>query len=205
MADTTKNRIVYGISNVHVWPITATSDAGKPTYGSVIAVPGATAVSLDAEGSTDPFYADDTVYYQSSTNSGYSGSLTVADLPEEFLIQIMKETKDSTTGLLVEHSDVEPAEFAMAFEFKGDAKKRRHIFYRCKATRPSISSDTKEDTITPNTEELSISALPRLDNNQTKARCEEGDSAYSAFYTTVQEVADDTTSSGAKKNVSTAE
>lgn len=186
MADT-KNRIVYGIKNVHVWPITATSDEGVPTYGTVIAVPGATAISLDAQGSTDPFYADDTVYYQSSTNTGYDGSVTVADLPEDFHTNILKETKDATTGLLVEHSDVEPAEFAMAFEFTGDAKKRRHIFYRCKATRPSISSSTKEDTITPNTEELSVQALPRLDNAITKARCEEGDSAYDAFMTTVQE------------------
>lgn len=189
MADNKKNHIVYGIKNVHIWPITGQDDSGKPTYGDVFAMPGATAISLDAQGSTDPFYADDTVYYQSSTNTGYSGSVTVADLPEQFHTDILKEKKDATTGLLVEQADVEPAEFAMAFEFTGDAKKRRHIFYRCKATRPSIASETKQDTITPNTQELQVSAMPRLDNNQTKASCEEGDAAYDKFMETVQEIA----------------
>lgn len=177
----TKNKITYGLKNVHVWPITSTDDTGKPTYGTVISWPGATEMSLDAEGSSDPFYADDTIYYQGVANNGYTGSLTSADIPVEFLTEVMGEVKDKN-GALIESADVEPKEFAIAFEFKGDANKRRHVFYRCTAERPSVSSSTKEDSVSPNTPEVSITAIPRLDNAQVKARCEEGDACYEDWF-----------------------
>lgn len=177
----TANRVTYGLSNVHVWPITATSDAGVPTYGTKIKMPGAVELSIDPEGSSDPFYADDSVYYQGTANNGYSGSITFADIANAFLTTVMKETVD-TNGAQFENADVEPLEFAMAFEFKGDVKKRRHLLYRCKATRPGIASNTREDNISPNTNELSFSAMPRLDNNDVKTKAEESDEAYAVWY-----------------------
>ena len=180
---TNKNKITYGLSNVHVWPISATSNDGTPTYGAVISMPGAVSLSLDAEGSSDPFYADDTVYYQGVSNNGYSGSISFADIPQEFLTGIMGEVVDKN-GALFEDASVTPKEFAIAFEFKGDQSKRRHVFYRCTATRPSVASDTKEDSVSPNTPELEFSAIPRLDNNYVKAKCEEGDAAYDDWYGT---------------------
>lgn len=175
------NKITYGLKNAHVWPILSTSAAGVPTYGTIIDMPGSTELTLDAEGSSDPFYADDSVYFQGTANNGYSGTWTMADIPADFLEQIMKEVIDSN-GAMLENGDVEPAEFALAFEFKGDAKKRRHLFYRCKATRPSVASSTKEDAISPNTPQLAITSLPRLDNGNVKIRCEEGDSCYAGWY-----------------------
>ena len=185
------NKITYGLSNAHVWPITSTSDEGVPTYGTIINLPGATELSLDAEGSSDPFYADDKVYYQGTANNGYSGSIKLADLPDAFLETVMLETKDKN-GAHIENSDVEPLEFAIAFEFKGDAAKRRHLFYRCKATRPSVGSSTKEDKVAPNTQKLSFSAMPRLDNSNVKARAEEGDAAYAIWYGATPYEADQT-------------
>lgn len=175
------NKITYGLSNVVVWPIVSTSAAGVPSYGTKIPVPGAVDLSLDAEGSSDPFYADDQVYYQGVANNGYSGSLTIADIPTAFSTNVMGETVDAN-GAVIEKADVEPKEFAVAFEFKGDEKKRRHLFYRCKATRPSVASSTKEDSVAPNTPELSLAAMPRLDDGTVKARCEEGDAAYDSWY-----------------------
>ena len=183
MPDSKKNKVTYGLKNVHVWPITSTDDTGKPTYGAVINWPGATELSMDAEGSSDPFYADDSVYYQGVANSGYSGSLTSADVPEEFLTKVMGEIVD-TNGAHFESADAIPKEFAMAFEFKGDAKKRRHLFYRCTAERPSVGSSTKEDKVDPNTPEVKITALPRLDNSLVKAWAEEGETAYDDWYGT---------------------
>ena len=177
------NKITFGLSNVHIWPITSTDDAGKPTYGNVFTQPGATEMSLDAEGSSDPFYADDGIYFRPVSNTGYSGKLTVADLVAQFRTAILKEIADKN-GALFESSDVQPAEFALAFEIKGDAKKRRFLFYRCLATRPSISSKTKEDKIDPNTSELDFSASPRIDNGYVKVTAEEGDAAYSDWYGT---------------------
>ena len=91
MSDKTTNKVTFGLSNVHIWPITSTDDTGKPTYGTVFAQPGATEMSFDAEGSSDPFYADDGIYYRPVSNTGYSGKLTVADLVSAFRTQILKE------------------------------------------------------------------------------------------------------------------
>lgn len=175
------NKITYGLSNAHVWPILSTNANGVPTYGTIINMPGSVELSLDAEGSSDPFYADDVIYYQGVANNGYSGSLTLADVPASFLTVVMKEAVDSQ-GAYIENADANPLEFAIAFEFKGDAAKRRHVFYRCKATRPSIASQTKEDSVSPNTLELQFVAMPRLDNSNVKARCEETDVAYASWY-----------------------
>ena len=175
------NKITYGLSRVVVWPITTVSDAGVPSYGDKISIPGAVELSMDPEGSSDPFYADDVIYYQGVANNGYSGGLSIADIPGAFLTNIMRETIDAN-GAFVESANADPREFAMAFEFNGDQKKRRHLFYRCKAARPSVASSTKEDSVEPNTPELSITVMPRLDNNVVKARCEETDAAYALWY-----------------------
>lgn len=175
------NKVTYGLSNVHVWPITSTSSANVPTYGTKIPMPGAVELTVDAEGSSDPFFADDSTYYQGIANNGYSGALTIADIPAAFLEDVMEEEKDNN-GAHIESADVEPKEFAMAFEFKGDEKKRRILLYRCKATRPSIGSKTKEDKIDPNKPKLDFKAMPRLDTQRVKAWCEQDDAAYNVWY-----------------------
>ena len=177
-----KNKLTYGLSNVHVWPITGTSDAGVPTYGSIIKVPGAKEVTLSAEGEVVKFYADNIVYWTAEANNGYSGTLTIVEVPEAFAQEILKQIKD-VNGVLVEDASSTGVEFAMAFEFEGDVNKKRHIFYRCTAGRPDIASQTKEENIEPNTSQLTINAMPRLDNHYVKATVADStSSAYSNWY-----------------------
>ena len=190
------NKITYGLSNVHVWPILSTSDAGVPSYGDIITVPGAKEVTLSAEGETVKFYADNIVYWTAEANNGYSGNLTIVDVPQTFAEQILRQIKDSN-NVMVEDSSATGAQFAMAFEFEGDINKRRHVFYRCTAGRPDVASSTKEESIEPNTSELSITAMPRLDNHFVKATVEDTtSSAYSAWYGTTPYEPTLTTSSG---------
>lgn len=170
MSDT--NKITYGVSNVHVWPIVATSDAGVPTYGTKIKMPGATEVSLEAEGEIVKIYGDNIVYYSAAINNGYSGDITLLNIPEAFLEEVIGQVVDSN-GALVEDASKLGTEFAMAFEFEGDASKRRHLFYRCSAGRPQIASQTKEDSIEANTYQISIEAMPRLDNSYVKVSIED--------------------------------
>ena len=141
--------------------------------------PGAVSISLDAEGESSPFYADGIVYFRSVTNNGYSGDLEIALIPEWFRTEILQETLDDK-GVLVENSGVgESVKFALLFEFDGDVNAIRHVLYNCSASRPSIESETKEDTIEPGTETLSITADPRSDG-LVKART--GDSTDKAAY-----------------------
>lgn len=87
----------------------------------------------------------------------------------------------------MENSKVtESVKFALLFEFDGDVNAIRHVLYNCSASRPSIASETKEDTIEPGTETLSVTADPRSDG-LVKARTGDttDDTAYADWYKNV--------------------
>lgn len=174
------NKVKYNLKNVHAAKLTKTED-GKYTYATPQPIPGAVSISLDAEGDSSPFYADGIVYFRSTANNGYSGDLEIALIPEWFRTDILKETLDKN-GVLIESSKVtEMEKFALLFEFDGDVRCIRHVLYNCTASRPSIESETKEDTIEPGTEKLSLTADPREDG-LVKSRT--GDSTSEALITT---------------------
>jgi len=176
-----ENKILYGLSNVYVWPITSTDSDGKPTYGPAIKVPGAVEFKLSTKGEISEFKADNVTYYQCPNNNGYDGEIKIAKMNEEFRTNILKETKD-TNGVLVESADAKPAEFALGFQFEGDVSAARHVLFRTSITRPDVESKTKEDKIEPNTESLKITASPRLNDMYVKAYCEKDSSAYDTWF-----------------------
>ena len=182
------NKVKYNLKNVHAAKLTETVSEGVTTYtyATPQAIPGAVSISLDAEGDSSPFYADGIVYFRSTANNGYSGDLEIALIPEWFRTEILKETLDSH-GVLVERSDItETAKFALLFEFDGDVRCIRHVLYNCSASRPSIESETKEDTIEPGTETLSLTADPRSDG-LVKSRTGDNteDATYQNWYSAV--------------------
>lgn len=188
------NKIKYNLKNVHAAKLTESvvDGAVKYTYAAPQAIPGAVSISLDAEGDSSPFYADGIVYFRSVANNGYSGELEIALIPEWFRTDILQETLDSN-GVLVEKSDqAESVKFALLFEFDGDVRAIRHVMYNCTASRPSIESETKEDTIEPGTEKLSLTADPREDG-LVKSRTGDTTSAetyqnwYKSVYTPAEE------------------
>ena len=182
---TKKNKVKYNLKNVHAAILTK-GDDGTFTYATPVAIPGAVSLSLDAEGDSSPFYADGIVYFRSTSNNGYSGDLEMALIPEWFRTDILQEVKDSN-GVLIERSDItESVYFALLFEFDGDVNAIRHVLYNCSSSRPSIESETKEDTIEPGTEKLSITADPRADG-LVKARTGDGtdQATYDNWYQSV--------------------
>ena len=113
------------------------------------------------------------------TNNGYSGDLEMALVPEWFRTEILQEELDSNGVLVEKNTNAESVKFALLFEFDGDVNAIRHVLYNCSSSRPSIESETKEDTIEPGTEKLSITADPRADG-LVKART--GDGTDQAIY-----------------------
>lgn len=155
-----KDKVKFGIKNVHIFPML--SDA--PTYDDVIAVPGAVSLSLNAQGDINKFYADNIVYYQTSANNGYDGDLEIALIPEEVWEKIFNYVKNED-NVVTENASKNVVPFAMTFEEEGDQTGTKFVLYNCTATRPSRSFQTIEDTKTPTTQTLSISAAPLKDGN----------------------------------------
>ena len=183
------NKIKFGLENVHYAVATIAAD-NSATYGEPKPLPGAVNLSLDAEGETSTFYADNIAYYISNSNNGYSGSLEMARITDEFAADILGEVTDATSGLTYEVQEHEPVHFALLFQFEGDVKAIRHVIYNCVASRPSVSGATKEETIEPQTETVDLTAtsiyVAGLDKNIVKAKAPEGTTAYGSFFTTVQ-------------------
>lgn len=187
MAGETKNKVKFGLSNVHIAKIT--EQDGEITYGTPFPMPGAVSLTADPEGDTTPFYADNIKYYIAVANNGYTGDLEIAMTPEEFLTQILGQEKD-TNGALFESSNDVNARFALMGEIEGDAKKRRFIYYDCTATRPSAEMNTIEESKEPQTDTISITMAARSSDNVIKAVIEPNETnqdVYDTFFKKVYE------------------
>ena len=158
MADS--NKVRFGIKECH-YAMLQESEQGEITYGEVKPLKGARSTNLSREGGDDSkWYADDGVYYNiPGSNSGYSGDLVLAKIPDEFLIDVLGFFLDEN-GLLVEDADAVSKEFALMMEFSGDKMKTRHVLYRCTASRPDVASSTIEEQAEPQEETINITAIP---------------------------------------------
>ena len=150
------NKIKYGLKNVYYAVATIDSNGGA-TYTTPVAIPGAVNLSMEPQGESTPFYADNIVYYMGVANNGYHGDLEIALIPEAFKKDILGYI-ESANKLLAENAAAEPVHFALLVQFEGDSKAVRHVLYNCVAQRPAVTGATKEESVTPQTETLTLTA-----------------------------------------------
>ncbi len=155
----TANKVHFGLKNVH-YAVMTVSSAGVPSWGAVKAVPGAVSLTLDRDVAKTVFHADDIKYFTVSVNNGFTGTLEMADFPVTMRQDLFGDTVTTTGKLLVENVDAQPAEFALLFEINGDQSPERNCLYRCKASRPSISASTVEDSIEVQTQSCELEVMP---------------------------------------------
>lgn len=181
------NKIKYGLSHVY-YAVATIAANGSATYDTPVAIPGAVSMSLDPQGENTPFYADNIEYWVGNGNTGYSGDLEFALIPESFRTDVLGEIEDNK-GVLVEDMNSAITHFALLFQFEGDEKNTRHVMYKCSATRPSVSGQTTDEEIEPQTETLTITAASvhndDLDLDVVKARCNEDDAPYATWFNAV--------------------
>lgn len=184
MADS--NKVKFGLKNVYYAVLTEAG--GVISYGTPVAIKGAVNLSLDAQGDETNFFADDTKYYNVTANAGYSGSLELAKIPDQFKKDVLGFVEDTNT-VLFEDAEAEPNRFALLFEFSGDANKTRHVVYDVTCSRPSLGSSTITESKEPQTETLNITASPLpIDTNGmriVKAKCNESDAEYAGWFSAV--------------------
>lgn len=184
------NKVNFGLKNVH-YATYEVGVGGAITYDTPIRIPGAVEISLEPRGDMTEFYADDMLYYSASNNQGYDGTLSIADIPEQFAIDCLGEEKDATDMVLTEKSTLKGQPFALLFEFDGDVKATRHVLYSCTANRPTISGATKTNTAEPQANELTFVSSPRATDYAVKTKTTTTTPAlvYDAWYTKVYEKA----------------
>lgn len=182
-----ENKVVYGLKSAHYSVITDT--AGTYTYAAPVPLLGAVELTLEPKGEPTDFYADDILFYTTTSNQGYTATLTIANINEAFRKDVMGEILEATDLVLTENSDAEPKKIAFLFQFDGDVKATRHCLYYCTVTRPSLTSATKTETAEPTPQELTLVASPRPSDGVVKrsTTAETTTAVYDAWYTTVYE------------------
>lgn len=190
------NKVHFGLKNLYYATVTeVTTTAGtSTTYGTPIAMPGAVGIDLDPNQEQGDFYADDGVFYITQNDAKYEGDIEIANIPVQFMKDIFGDVEDSN-GVLFETTDNPIKYFALMFETTGDAGGHRAVFYKCSATRPAVSAQTKEESVEVQTKTLSIKAVPRADfdtingaqKHLTQGNVPEGASAYANWFSAVYE------------------
>jgi len=181
------NKVTFGLKNTHYAPFEVVD--GEIIYETPIPLPGSVELTLDPRGDLMEFYADDIVYYSSDNNQGYEGTLTVAKITDEFLVEVLGQEEDEQDGVITEVSDAKTRPFALMFEFDGDEKAVRHVLYNCTANRPTVGSSTKTESTEPNTSDLTFIAGPRETDMAVKTKTTGSTSSevYDAWYDEVYE------------------
>lgn len=183
------NKVKFGLSNVHIAKMII-GEEGSITFGTPFKIPGAVTLSLDAEGDSEPFYADNMKFWESFANNGYSGDLEVAKLPEQFETEILGQRKDNN-GAIVENINDKISPFAFMYQIEGDQTGTRFCYYNTSVSRPSTEANTTEDTKTPNTDTLAITTSARTDTGDVRVKLpytEGNKEIYEKFFDKVYEL-----------------
>lgn len=187
------NKVHFGLKRAMIWPLTETTNPQTgvitTTYGAGIPWPGSVSLDLSNNASQEDFYADDGVYYVTSSASNYEGDFESASVPRAFKKAIYGDVED-TNGALIEVKNAVTKYFAFGYETSGDIGGQRTIFYKCSATRPSAGGATLEDGTEVQTETVTIKAIARADSveiggeerNLIQATLVKGQTGYDTFF-----------------------
>lgn len=183
------NKVKFGLKNVYYAIATIDASTNTATYGTPVQWLGAVKMSLDAQGDETKFRADNIDYWIGNANNGYSGTFESALIPDDFKEDVLGFIKDGN-DVLVEDAGAPTVHFALTFQFEGDDKATRHVLYNVTCNRPSIAGQTTDQTIEPQTETVTFTAIPihnaTLNADIVKASCSETQSTqYSAWNTTI--------------------
>lgn len=179
MAD--KNKVEFGISKLHFG--TYTEQDGTVTLGAPIAVPGAVSLSIEPEGDSNNFYADNVIYYSGFSDNGFSGSVEVARFEDAFKKAFLGYQELSDGGLAMIKGAIRPNVYIMA-EADGDAEKRRFIMYNASLGGIQREYNTIEEDKEPTTETIDITVTGDNKTGITIVGYKPGDTGYESLFTT---------------------
>lgn len=163
-----QNKVNFGLKNCY-WATYKIGPQGTPVYNTPKKLPGAVSLTLDLESSNTVFYADDIAYYQIYSGSQFTGELEVADIPQDFAVEVLGE-KLIANNVLAESSSITRQPFAFLFEVQGDQKATRYCFFSVTCSKPGISANTVTESVEVDTKTLSFTAVPREGDELTRIK-----------------------------------
>lgn len=174
-------KVKFGLKNVHMAPIMSVTDT-KYTYGDIIKVPGAVSISLEPQGDSSDFFADNIKYFSEYANNGYEGDFELAMITDEIREKIFGEHKDKNGGFFENVND-KFTSFALGFEIDGDEKGRRFWYYNCSCSRSKNEAKTTESSKEPSTDSMTIKAMARETDGNVRHFLTENEANKEAFKT----------------------
>ncbi len=185
-----QNVVNWGLA-VSAWGKITTNEQGKDVYEAPKLFKGTRQINFTPDGEQVKVYADGTVIYVGKQNSGYSGTMEVTNVDDEFAMYVLGETK-TDKGVIVENKDGQGGRFYLLWEWEQDRKDTRHVMYNCTANRPDVSATTAGDggTKTAQVRTLNLTAIPRADGI-VKARTgkDTDETIYNNWFTAVYDPA----------------
>ena len=157
------NRVNWGLA-LSAWGKITVDANGNDVYGAPNMFLGNRQVNWDPAGDLVKVFADGTVIYTGRQNSGYTGSLELTNLDDDFAKWALSESVDSK-NVQVEEKEPVVNRFYLLWEWVQDAKNTRHVMYNITASRPSMSATTAgdNDSKTAQYRTLNLTAIPRAD------------------------------------------
>ena len=192
------NKVKFGLSHVMYALVTESvattgSQSGQVVteYGDLKALAGAVSMSMSSSASKSVFRADNSDYYISYGEGGFTGSLEVARVNETFLKDVLGYKEDDDNILVQDSAAFQQTQyFALVFEFSGDQGAQKHCLYKCSADPIDLASQTTGEggSTDPQTETLNITVVPRADQDKLihiQTQDTTSTAAIAAWYTAV--------------------
>lgn len=149
-------KVQFGLSDVHY----AILKENQNEYETAVALPGAVNLSVDLEGETNKFYADNGAYAVFETNSGYTGELELAMVPEAVYTELLGYIKNASDEI-VETTTAKEVHFGLSFRIETNAGTSIAFrYFNCTLSRPSLAHSTTSESTDPTTQKLAINFMP---------------------------------------------
>lgn len=179
-----KNKIWFGVKNLHLAKITKDDETGIE-YGPIVPVPGAKRISFEPKEDSTSISADNTTYYADSSTREEEGEIEIIKLSDEILTTVFGAKKDEN-GAIIEGSRDKGALVAVLGQIEGDKHSRRFLLNKVKLTKPSFETETTGDGEKKiHTRKIKYIAYPVGEDNTIKITLpysDEKKEAYNKFF-----------------------
>ncbi|MDB8794271.1 hypothetical protein PN290_00325 [Romboutsia sp. 1001216sp1] len=156
MSKTYNEKIIFGMSNIHVATVGEDGEFGVP-----VQILGGKAVEASFEASEKIVYADNKAVYNDKRITKGSGKLSVLGLTTDEKC-LLAGTENMSGGLALNASMNAPS-LALLFEQeKADGGKLLNVLYNVQFAIPSISAVTTEGEMAEQISDLDFTCLPDL-------------------------------------------